>query len=95
MKTIKIVHGYSRDRRPDLKQFIIDTIVSRDRDVPLYLKIDDGNADDKSVFVQRLKEFKNQWTFDGICVADSALYTAENLSAMAGMKWITRVPLSA
>ncbi len=60
----------------------------------MYLKIDDGNADDKSVFVARLKEFKNQWTFDGICVADSALYTAENLSAMAGMKWITRVPLS-
>jgi len=94
MKAIKIVHGSSRDRRPDLKQFIIDTIVSGDGDVPLYLKIDDGNADDKSVFVSRLKEFKNQWTFDGICVADSALYTAENLSAMAGMKWITRVPLS-
>ena len=94
IKTIKIVHGYSRDRRPDLKQFIIDTIVSGDGDVPLYLKIDDGNAADKSVFVERLKEFKNQWTFDGICVADSALYTAENLSAMAGMKWITRVPLS-
>ena len=94
MKTIKIVHGYSRDRRPDLKQFIIDTSVSGDGDVPLYLKIDDGNADDKSVFVARLKEFKKQWTFDGICVADSALYTAENLSAMAGMKWITRVPLS-
>ena len=94
MKAIKIVHGYSRDQRPDLKQFIIDTIVTGDGDVPLYLKIDHGNADDKSVFVERLKEFKNQWTFDGICVADSALYTAENLSAMAGMKWITRVPLS-
>lgn len=94
MKTIKIVHGYSRDRRPDLKQFIIDTIVSGDGDVPLYLKIDDGNAEDKSVFVSGLKEFKNQWTFEGICVADSALYTAENLSAMAEMKWITRVPLS-
>ncbi|MEG4812798.1 IS1634 family transposase [Microcoleus sp. F8-D3] len=94
MKTIKIVHGYSRDKRPDLKQFMIDTIVTGDGDVPLYLKIDDGNADDKSVFVARLKEFKKQWTFDGICVADSALYTAENLSAMAGMKWITRVPLS-
>ena len=94
MKAIKIVHGYSRDQRPDLKQFIIDTIVTGDGDIPLYLKIDDGNADDKSVFVSRLKEFKSQWTFDGICVADSALYTAENLSAMAGMKWITRVPLS-
>ncbi len=44
--------------------------------------------------MSRLKEFKNQWTFDGICVADSALYTAKNLSAMAEMKWITRVPLS-
>lgn len=94
MKAIKSVHGYSRDRRPDLKQFIMDTIVSGDGDVPLYLKIDDGNADDKSVFVERLKEFKKQWTFEGICVADSALYTAENLTAMAGIKWITRVPLS-
>ncbi|WP_449418334.1 IS1634 family transposase [Phormidium nigroviride] len=94
MKAIKIVHGYSRDKRPDLKQFIIDTIVTGDGDIPLYLKIDDGNADDKSVFVERLKEFKNQWTFDGIYVADSALYTADNLSAMAEMKWITRVPLS-
>ncbi|MFM6464447.1 MAG: IS1634 family transposase [Planktothrix sp.] len=94
MKAIKIVHGYSRDKRPDLKQFIIDMVVSGDGDVPLYLKIDDGNADDKSVFVERLKEFKNQWTFEGICVADSALYTAENIAAMAGMKWITRVPLS-
>lgn len=94
IKAIKIVHGYSRDKRPDLKQFIMDTIVSGDGDVPLYLKIDDGNADDKSVFVSRLKEFKKEWTFEGICVADSALYTADNISAMAGMKWITRVPLS-
>lgn len=94
MKAIKIVHGYSRDKRPDLKQFIIDMVVSGDGDVPLYLKIDDGNADDKSVFVERLKEFTHQWTFEGICVADSALYTAENIGAMTGMKWITRVPLS-
>lgn len=94
MKAIKIVHGYSRDKRPDLKQFIIDMVVSGDGDVPLYLKIDDGNTDDKSVFVERLKEFTHQWTFEGICVADSALYTAENIGAMTGMKWITRVPLS-
>lgn len=69
-------------------------IVTGDGDLPLYLKIDSGNIDDKSVFVSRLKEFKKQWTFEGICVADSALYTAENISAMTGMKWITRVPLS-
>jgi len=94
IKPIEIVHGYSRDKRPDLKQFIIDMIVTGDGDVPLYLKIDSGNVDDTRVFVDRLKEFKKQWTFDGICVADSALYTAENLEAMKDLKWITRVPLS-
>jgi transposase len=94
MKAIEIVHGYSRDKRPDLKQFIIDMIVTGDGDVPLYLKVDSGNVDDKTVFVERLKEFKKQWTFSGIYVGDSALYTADNLSAMREMKWITRVPLS-
>ncbi|CAD5929046.1 hypothetical protein PCC9214_01158 [Planktothrix tepida] len=54
MKAIKIVHGYSRDKRPDLKQFIIDMVGSGDGDVPFFFKIDDGNADDKSVFVERL-----------------------------------------
>lgn len=91
---IEIVYGYSRDKRPDLKQFIIDMIVTGDGDIPLYFKVDSGNVDDKSVFVDRLKEFKKQWTFAGICVADSALYTADNLAAMTGLKWITRVPLS-
>ena len=32
---IEITYGYSRDRRPDLKQFLIDTICSGDGDVPL------------------------------------------------------------
>jgi len=94
MKPIEIVYGYSRDHRPDLKQFIIDMIVTGDGDVPLYLKVDSGNVDNKSVFVERIKEFKKQWGFEGICVADSALYTAENLLAMWGIKWISRVPLS-
>jgi transposase len=94
MKPIEIVYGYSRDHRPDLKQFIIDMIVTGDGDVPLYFKIDSGNVDNKSVFVERIKEFKKQWGFEGICVGDSALYTAENLLAMGGIKWISRVPLS-
>ena len=31
-------------------------IVTGDGDIPLYLKVDSGNVDDKSVFVERLKE---------------------------------------
>ncbi|MEG5037251.1 IS1634 family transposase [Microcoleus sp. AT3-D2] len=46
------------------------------------------------MFVDRLKEFKNSWTFEGVNVADSALYTKDNLIAMREMKWITRVPLT-
>ena len=94
MKAIELKHGYSRDHRPDLKQFIIDMICTGDGDIPLYLKIDSGNIDDKSVFVDRLKEFKKSWTFEGVNVADSALYTKDNIIAMIEMKWITRVPLS-
>jgi len=30
---VNITYGYSRDRRPDLKQFIVDLIVSGDGDI--------------------------------------------------------------
>lgn len=39
---ITITHGYSRDHRPDLKQFIVDLMCSGDGDVPLYLRVADG-----------------------------------------------------
>ncbi len=34
---IRITYGYSRDYRPDLKQFMLDLIVSGDGDIPLFL----------------------------------------------------------
>ncbi|MEW6498933.1 MAG: IS1634 family transposase [Cyanobacteriota bacterium] len=40
---IEITYGYSRDHRPDLKQFILDLICSGDGDVPLFLRVADGN----------------------------------------------------
>ena len=93
-KPIVITHGYSRDHRPDLKQFIIDTICTSDGDIPLYLRVANGNEDDKAVFAKLFQEFRGQWKFDGICVADAALYTANNIQAMSSMKWLTRVPLT-
>lgn len=92
--TIVITHGYSRDHRPDLKQFIIDTICTADGDIPLYLRVADGNENDKAVFASLMQDFQQQWTFDGLCVSDSALYTADNLQAMKELKWLTRVPLT-
>ena len=91
---IEITYGYSRDHRPDLKQFILDLICSGDGDVPLFLRVTDGNEADKAVFAQVLGEFKKQLTLDTLMVADSALYSAPNLEQMKELKWLSRVPLT-
>lgn len=93
-RPISITYGYSRDHRPDLKQFILDLICSGDGDVPLFLRVADGNEADKAVFAQILCDFKNQLNLDTLMVADSALYTAPNLVQMDSLKWLCRVPLT-
>ena len=91
---IRITYGYSRDKRPDLKQFMLDLIVSGDGDIPLFLRTGDGNETDKAVFGKILADFKKQVDFESIHVADSALYSQENLLLIKELNWITRVPLS-
>jgi transposase len=92
--SIEITHGYSRDHRPDLKQFMMNLICVEDGDIPVMMEVVSGNQSDKARFAGLLQEFKEQWTFEGICVADAALYSEDNLVAMSGLKWLTRVPLS-
>jgi len=77
-----------------LKQFIVELICANDAEVPLALEIASGNQSDKAVFGERLRSFAQQWDIDGMLVADSALYSAENLEHLGSIKWITRVPLS-
>jgi transposase len=91
---IYITQGYSRDHRPDLKQCVMDLIVSSDGDIPLFFRAGDGNESDKAVFGKILLEFKKQIDFESIMVCDSALYSQNNLKLMANLKWISRVPFS-
>ena len=91
---IIITQGYSRDHRPDLKQCILDLIVSSDGDIPLFFRGASGNESDKAVFAHILVEYSKQIDFESIMVADSALYSENNLKLMSNMKWISRVPLS-
>ncbi len=91
---IKIIRGYSRDHRPDLKQFILDLIVSSDGDIPLFLRVADGNENDKAIFGKIASEYKSMIDFETMIVGDSALYTENNLKLMSGMEWLSRVPLS-
>jgi transposase len=92
MPSITITHGYSREQRPDLKQFIVDLMSTSDADVPLYFRAADGNEADKAVFADLLKDFKGQVDVDTLFVADSALFSKENLKSMVGLSWLTRVP---
>ncbi len=52
---IEITYGYSRDKRPDLKQFMLDLMVSSDGDVPLLMRTGSGNESDKNIFPSIIK----------------------------------------
>ena len=92
-----ITHGYSKDQRPDLKQFVF-AMLCVDRAVPIWGTPEDGNASDKTVNNTLLS---NIATFLGkhgvapgasISVADAALVTADNLAALGDTLFITRLP---
>lgn len=91
---IHITYGYSRDHRPDLKQFILDLMCSGDGDIPLYLRVADGNESDSAMFAKLIADFKRQWLLDALFVADAALYTEENLQQMKQLRWLSRVPIT-
>lgn len=90
-----VTFGYSKDHRPDLKQFMIYLMSSQDGDVPLLAKTVAGNSSDKALFQERLKELQKQIREgeDAYFIADSALYTQKTITTISeSMKWITRVP---
>jgi len=51
----QVTYGYSKDKRPDLKQFVLSTLCV-DRAVPIWGKPEDGNASDKTLNTTRLSE---------------------------------------
>jgi transposase len=93
-KEITITYGYSRDHRPDLKQFIIEMICSGDGDIPIFLKLASGNQADSSCFGKIAVEYQKQLEVNSLIVADAALYTESNLKMMSELQWLCRVPLT-
>jgi transposase len=94
---IHITRGYSRDQRPDLNQVMLDLIVEHQAGIPVLMKPLSGNSSDVHDFGQIITDHmaQLQTTYGTtFLVADSALYSAENLQKLAEtrLKWITRVP---
>jgi transposase len=92
-----ITHGYSKDKRPDLKQFVFSTLCV-DRAVPLWGKPEDGNASDTTVNNTLLSTIATFLGQHGVApgayiyVADAALVTEDNLAALGATLFITRLP---
>ncbi len=63
-----------------------------DGDVPLYLRVADGNESDLAIFAQLIREFNQEWDIDALFVADAALYSTENLEQRKSLRWLSRVP---
>ena len=69
---IRLCRGYSRDHRPDLKQFLMTLVCTADGGVPLWLQVASGNEHDSQQFAKVIKDFREQWSSDGVFVMDAA-----------------------
>ena len=73
---IAITHGYSKDHRPDLKQAVLELMVSQDGGVPLLSKSWDGNASDTQIFQERAQALMA--TFQGVAQARATWWQTPN-----------------
>ena len=95
----EITYGYSKDKRPDLKQFLI-SMLCVDRNIPILGTTTDGNASDKTLNNELLTNISKHMAQHGlqpgayVYVADSAFVTEGNLKkADDRQTWfLTRLP---
>jgi transposase len=98
----EMAHGHSKDRRPDLKQFVI-SMLTVEKDLPIEARIYSGNTDDKTIskdILKRISAYMAEYKKDAadfIYTGDSALVTKDNLAFMGGTKdpkvrFISRMP---
>ncbi len=92
-----ITHGHSKQKRPDLKQFLHGLSVTPEK-VPVLAEVKSGNTSDKTwnfSFIEKLvKTLKPGILKDIIYVADSSLITEDNLQQIDkyDLKFISRLP---
>ena len=91
---ITVTQGYSKDQRPDLKQVVVSLITSQRWAIPVWLEVLSGNQADRKSFVPTLQAYTTSLQESEVpyFVADSALYSAENLRTLSSLRWVSRVP---
>ena len=93
-EVVSITKGYSKDGRPELNQVVASMMCAYKSSIPVWIEVLSGNSNDKKSFRKTIKKFRDQFQKKSLpyFVADSALFTAEGLKELEGIKWVTRVP---
>jgi transposase len=92
---IAVTYGYSKDHRPDLKQAVLELMVSQDGGVPFLSKSWDGNASDNAIFKERSAALLLEFAASSVpryLIADSKVYTKKNAPNLGCLPFITRIP---
>jgi transposase len=95
----KITYGHSKDKRPDLKQFLIEMLCV-DRNIPILGATRNGNGSDKTLNNELLSGISRYMSKNGlkdeayIHVADAAMVTGDNLemAALRNILFLSRLP---
>jgi len=82
---------------PDLKQIVLNMLVSADGGIPLFMQTLSGNCSDKTVFRETVTTFRQGLRANlqeiTYWVADSYFYTTKTIQeVVTDIKWISRVP---
>lgn len=94
-----ITYGHNKDKRPDLKQFLL-SMLCVDHNIPILGGTKDGNASDKTINNEVLSTISSHMANHGLTpgayvyVADSAFVTPANLEKAKDNKiaFLTRLP---
>lgn len=101
--SLKITYGYSKDHRPDLKQFML-SMLCVEHNIPILGETHDGNSSDKTLNNKLLSRISKNLAQNGLgegaftYVADSAMVTEPNLACFnpipgaAPLYFVTRLP---
>ena len=93
----QITYGHSKDKRPDLKQFLV-SMLCVDRNIPILGATHDGNASDKTLNNELLTDISKHMARHGLAqgayvyVADAAFVTEGNLAKSDTTMFLSRLP---
>jgi len=98
----EVAQGHSKDKRPDLAQFVISQLCV-EKDLPIETRIYSGNEDDKTIskgILKRISAYMAKYgtgSEEFIYTGDCVMVTGPNLSFMGGtgnpkVRFISRMP---